>query len=102
MHYSDKMVRIEDIVFWIIIIAIIAIAIWLLRGSPPETNALISIALFVAASELMLWKTLFKIDKNTSIGFVKVKNDMNNKHLEINNRFDKIEGKLDKIEEKLK
>ena len=77
MLYLDKMVKIEDVVFWITILAIIAIALWLLSGSPPETNALISIALFVAVSELMLWKFLFKIDKNTSVRFVKVKGDFN-------------------------
>ncbi len=90
MLYLDKMVKIEDIIFWMIIIAIIAIALGLLKGSPPETNALISLALFITASELMLWKTLFKINKNTPIEFIKVKND-------INNRFDKIENKLDKL-----
>jgi len=82
MLYLDKMVKIENIIFWIAILAIIAIALWLLSGSPPETNAIISVALFVAVSELMLWKFLFKIDKKTTVGFVRVK------------------GKLDKINKK--
>ncbi len=89
MHYSDKMAKLEDIILWILILIIIGIALWLLSGSPSETNALISITLFVAASELLIWKKLFNIDKNTAIGFMKVKNEMNS-------RFDIIENKLSK------
>ena len=66
------MVKIEDIVFWILIILIIATALWLLHGSPAESNALIAVALFVATSEVLLWKALFKLDRKTSIGFVKL------------------------------
>lgn len=77
MHCSDKMgIKIEDIMFWIIILLIIATALWLLSGSPGETDALISIALFVAASELLIWKKLFSIDKRTAISFEKVKSDL--------------------------
>lgn len=88
------MVRIEDIVFWILIILIIATALWLLHGSPAESSALITLALFVATSEVLLWKALFKIDRKTSIefvkldkslaiSFIKIKNDMHNKHNEL-------------------
>lgn len=91
MLYSDKMVKIEDIVFWIIIMAIIAIAIWMLFGSPTLEAGLISIGLFVAGSEILLWKTLFKMDKKTPIGFIKVQN-----------KFESIENKLNKIEKRLK
>ena len=76
--------RIQDILFWIIILLIILVALWLLSGSPPEINALISIALFVAASEILIWRYLFNIDKKTTIGFIKMRNDVNN----INNKLD--------------
>ncbi len=85
MHYLDKMIKIEHIIFWIAILAIIAIALWLLSGSPPKTNAIISVALFVAVSELTLWKFLFKIDKKTTVGFINVKKDMNINQLKIKN-----------------
>lgn len=68
--------KIEDVVFWIIISLIIATALWLLSGSPPEANALVSIALFVAASEILIWRKLFDIDKKNAVGFEKVKNDL--------------------------
>jgi len=71
-------IKIEDIVFWVIIFLIIATALWLLFGSPPETDALISIALFVAASELLIWRKLFDIDKKTAVGFEKVKSELKN------------------------
>ena len=70
------MAKIEDIIFWVVIVLIIATALWLLSGSPSETDALISIALFVAASEILIWKKLFAIDKNTAIGFAKIKSEL--------------------------
>ena len=90
--------KIQDIIFWLIILAVIAIAIWLLSGSPPEENALISIALFVAASELILWKSYFNLDKKSAIGFMKIKNEMN----EINNNLTQINKKLEKVTVKTK
>lgn len=68
--------KIEDIVFWVFIIAVILIALWLLSGSPPEINALISIALFVASSEILLWRKLFEIDKKAAVSYAKVKEDL--------------------------
>lgn len=73
---ADKMIKIQDIIFWIIIGLIIGLAIWLISGSPTTESGLISLALFVAASEILLWKALFKIDMNTSIGFLKVKKEL--------------------------
>ncbi len=82
--------KLEDIVFWILISAIIAVALWLLSGSPPEANAIIAVALFVAASEILIWKNLFKIDKKTAIGFEKIKNNIDNKFSEIHNELNEI------------
>ena len=70
------MIKIQDIIFWIIIALIIGLAIWLMSGSPTTESGLISLALFVAASAILLWKAIFKIDKNTSIGFFKVKKEL--------------------------
>lgn len=89
------MVKFENIIFWLLILGIIAVALWLLVGSPTETSAIITIASFVAASEILLWKALFNIDKKTVISFVKLRNEMGN-------RFNSIEGKLNNIEDKLK
>ncbi len=89
-------IKLEDIIFWLLIIAIIAIALWLLSGSPPETNALIAIAVFVAASEILIWKNLFKIDKKTAIGFEKIKNNINSKFSEIHNELNEIKSSIKK------
>lgn len=70
--------KIEDIIFLIFIAAIIVIALWLLNGSPTEVNSLIAIALFVASSEMLLWRKLFEIDKKFMISFTKVKNELGN------------------------
>ena len=90
------MMKIEDMVFWALMVAIVAIALWLLRGSPPTVDALITLALFVVASELLIWKTIFRIDNRSTVGFMKVKHDIEKMRIEINNRFDILESKLDK------
>lgn len=102
------MIKIEDILFWILIITIIAIVLWLLSGSPPETDALIAIGLFVIASESLIWKKLFtldnkieigllKLDNKTSLSFMNLKNEIDKNNLMINNRFDNIENKLNML-----
>jgi len=78
-------IKAEDIMIWILIAATIAVALWLLHGSPPESNALISITIFFSTMILLIWKKIFQIDKNTSCSFIKMKNH-------INKRFDKLEG----------
>jgi len=82
---KSKKITFDDIVFFIIIAAIIAIAIWKLFGSPTDTATLITIITFVAASEIIIWKKMFTIEKNTAISFVKMRNDINNKHNELKN-----------------
>jgi len=85
------MIRIEDIVFWILILTSVAILLWLLRGSPTLENTVITVGLFILGSELMLWRKYFEVDKNTAVGFVKVKSDL-----------DKINSKLENIEKLIK
>ncbi len=92
--------KIQDIIFWIFISIIIGTSLWLLHGSPTEENAIISIGLAVAGSELLIWRYIFSLDKKTCIGFLKVKPDIEDLKTEINNRFDKIDNKLDLIREK--
>lgn len=104
-YFLNKMVKFDDILFWILILMIIAVALWLLSGSPTEMGAIIAVALFVATSEILIWKYLFyidknnkinlsKIDKNTAISFIKLKNNMDNKFLMVNNKLDKIQDRL--------
>lgn len=69
-------IRIEDIMFWILIALIVGVAIWLLSGSPTDTSAIVAVAVFLAASEILIWKSIFKMDKRTSVGFEKVKSDI--------------------------
>lgn len=70
------MVKVEDVVFWILIAAIVGLAFWLLLGSPTIESGLVSLALFVAGSELLIWRKVFSVDKNTAVGFVKVKGEL--------------------------
>ena len=84
------MIKIEDIILGMLIMAIVAIALWLLSGSPPETDALIALALFVAASELLIWRNMFSIDKKTTVGFMNVKHNADKIRFEINNKLDKL------------
>jgi hypothetical protein len=101
MEYKRK-IGIEDVVFFIIIFLIIGIALWLLHGSPTEVGAIIGVATFTAASELMIWRYVFKLDKNTALGFMRAKYDIEKMNLQMNNRFDIIESKLNEITNKSK
>ena len=56
-------IRIQYIIFWILIALIIGVALWKLVGSPTDTSALISVSLFIAGSEILIWKAIFKIEK---------------------------------------
>ena len=98
------MVRVEDIVFWILITSIIGISIWLAFGSPLFESSLIAIMIFVATSEILLWKTLFSFDiKNadrihtienkTSLGFEKVRSDIR----DVNTKLSNIEKDISEI-----
>lgn len=71
-------IQFVDIVFWLLIAAIVGIALWLLHGSPPVDNALITVAMFVATSEMMLWRKLFSLDKKTAVSFTRMGNDISN------------------------
>ncbi|MDP3026690.1 MAG: hypothetical protein Q8N63_03205 [Nanoarchaeota archaeon] len=86
--------KIEDIMFWILIALIVGMAIWKLIGSPTDTASLISLALFVAGSEVLIWKSIFKIDKNTSLGFMKVKHDLDLMENKIMNKLNNIENRI--------
>jgi len=101
MPYLDKMAKIEDIVFWIIMASIIAVAIWMLIGSPPLENGLLMITIFIASSIILMWKHAFslehkitRLDNKTALSFEKLKNEMNTRFNNIENKLDKIEGKL--------
>ena len=95
-------IKLEDIVFWILIAIIIAIVIWILSGSPALENSLPSLITLVIASEILLWKALFSIDKKTSNGFIKIKNDMNNIRKDISNLRIELRSELKEIKNIIK
>jgi hypothetical protein len=96
------MVKIEDIIFWLIIIFIIGIALWLLHGSPTEEGAIISIGMAIVSSELMIWKKFYSLEKKTAISFIKTKNEIKLLENNMNHRFDNIADKLNLISNKIK
>lgn len=87
------MVKITDIVFWLLILAVIGIALWMLFGSPTLEVGLVSISLFVAGSEILLWRALFSVGKRTAIGFEKVKFGFER----VDNRLKNIEKDVNEI-----
>jgi hypothetical protein len=92
-----RKIKIEDIILWIIIAAIVAIAVWKIVGSPTDTATLISISLFIVASEILLWKAILASDKKVTVSFMRIKNDLDNNNNQLNNRLDKIENLINKI-----
>ena len=102
-------IKIEDIIFWILIAIIVAVVIWILSGSPPLENSFPSLIVFILTSEILLWKALFNMDKKTTIGFIRVKNDISNVRAEIlslkdsmNNRFNDVNKSLENIKSLIK
>ena len=87
---------------------ILGIAIWLAFGSPEFETSAITIIIFVAGSEILLWRTLFSmdkrnaiklssIDKRTAIGFEKVRSEFK----EVNSRLSNIEKNINEIKDNL-
>lgn len=92
-------IKIENILFWIAILLIIALAIWKLIGSPTDTNSLVSIALFIASAVILLWqvsfnteKKIMKVENKTTIGFINVKHELE----KINDKLNNIENLIKK------
>src|SRR3989338_1346743 len=88
---------VDHVLFWILILAIIATVIWLAFGSPEFEKSLLMIMIFVAGSELLLWRTLFAIDKKSSIGFERVRPDFK----QVNSRLDVMGNGISGIKSKL-
>ncbi|MFH1711148.1 MAG: hypothetical protein ABH840_02445 [Nanoarchaeota archaeon] len=87
--------KMEDIAFWILIALIIFVVLWKLVGSPTDTATLISVALFIIGSELLLWRALFSLDKKVACGFIKIKCDMVNLKKDTDYKIDSLNNKLD-------
>lgn len=107
-YYPKRKVRFEDIVFWILIFATIAVILWKLFGSPSDIATIITIGIFIISSEALIWKYVFNLDKKTAVEFMKVKNifttvkhDIEKIKIEMNNRFDKMDNRFDIIDNKL-
>jgi len=95
------MKKIESIIFWILILTIIGISVWLAFGSPVFETSLIAVMIFVACSEILLWKFLFSFDKRTAVGFEKVRSDLKVMDNKFENRLRNIENNLGEIKDKL-
>ena len=71
------MIKLRDILFWILILAAVGVAVWLMVGSPTIETGLLMIVIFIAGSEILLWKALFGVDKKIGVGFYKIKDELN-------------------------
>ena len=90
-------IKFDDILFFIIIGLIVFVALWLLHGSPTLDSAVVSVGVFTATSELMLWRKYFDMDKKTAVSFVKMKNNVEN----LDKGQKEMSKKLDIMDEKL-
>jgi len=94
--------KLRNILFWILILAAVGVTVWLNIGFPTIKTGLLMIVIFIATSEILLWKFLFKMDKRTIVGFVKIKSDINNLKNTFNNKFDEMNNRLKNIENLIK
>lgn len=89
----------ENILFWFLILSVIGVVLWLAFGSPEFNTSILMAVIFVAGSEILLWKTLFGFDKRTAVGFEKVRGGfklMNNKLINIERDVSEIKSILKK------
>ena len=94
-------IKIEDIIFWLLILAVIALAIWKLVGSPTDTAALIAIALFLVSAIVDTRKKVHYMDKKTEAGFVKIKKDLEIIKIKIDHKFDNMDNRFNDINKRL-
>src|SRR3989344_2840724 len=97
-------IKFDDILFFIIIGLIVFVALWLLYGSPTLDSAVVSVGVFTATSELMLWRKYFDMDKKTAVSFIKMKNDVENLNKgqkEMSKKLDNVDKKLNHMDKKL-
>lgn len=80
-------IKIEDIVFFAILSAVLAIAFWLLHGSPALENALVSFVVLIIMAEFMIWKKYFEVDKKSAVTFTKLRSSVES----INSRLKNLE-----------
>lgn len=85
---------VNDVAFWIFILAAFAVILWLLSGSPTLESSLIAIGVFIMSSIIFLYRKYFEMDKSTTIGFMKVKNDLDHIKNKLNSIERLIKGKL--------
>ena len=100
-------IKTENIVFWILIIIIIAIIIWKLFGSPTDLATYLSIFSIMTALIISIWKGIYNLDtklnnkitsldRKTSMSFMKLKNDLDNNFTKVNERLVNIGGLIKK------
>ncbi len=83
--------KFDDILFFIVIALIVFVALWLLKGSPTLDSAIVSVGVFVATSEILLWRKYFELDKKTAVSFERVRSDLREMNNGINNKLSNIE-----------
>lgn len=83
---------IDSALFWVPLALMLLLALWLMLGSPTDTETIIVLVVFVAGSELALWRSHFEFDKKASVGFAKVNKDIE----DIKDKLDSITKALEK------
>ena len=73
---------------------VVGIVVWLAFGSPDFETSLLAVAMFVAGSELLLWRFLFGVDKKGAVGFERVKFGFK----QVGNKLESMDGKITNIE----
>lgn len=79
-------IKAGDMIFWFVIIIITAIVIWKMFSLSIDNSTLMIILILIVMSEILLWKAVFNMDKNTAVGFIHIRNDISN----INNKLDTL------------
>ena len=83
-------IKFVDVMFWIVVLMTLFVILWKLHGSPSDFATIVSLGIFLLTSEILTWKKIYSIEKETSLGFMRVKHDLDKFRIEVNNKLDRI------------
>jgi|SRR3989344_9596943 len=95
-------IKIEDIIFWIVIIAVIGLLVWKLFGSPTDLATITTVASLLAMGELSLLKRIYNLEKRVAVGFTKVKSEINLIRNDIKHHSSYMDERFDNLEKLIK
>ena len=66
----------ENIISIVSVLLLITVAVWSFYRLSTKTSAILYLGIFLVISNILLWRRVFIMDKNTAVSFEKLKHDV--------------------------